>query len=431
MMMNLTIREISLSILLLLLAGAAAHFWRLGVPREIVFDEVHFGKFVTAYCCTHERFFDIHPPHGKLLIAGTARLLGYEGGHAFEHIGQPYGEISPIPLRLFPAVMGIILPLVIFYLLMEFGVSRPVAFLGGMALALDNALLVQTRIIALDGILLAATFGSLLAFLKKQYVLAGALAGLAAGTKFTGLAALGLLGGITFVHLIQSRDAKLWFKRGTLVLASAFLVYLIGWWLHFALLTQPGPGDIWGVPTGHFISDTISLHKTMLGANYNLEATHPDESPWWSWPWMKNSIFYWSGSAGQVIYFLGNPLVWWGSALLFLIAVFDRVRKRMTNDQFTMTNLWIPLVGFLVAMLPFVRIPRALFLYHYLTPLLFTLLFGFTWLDTQIPHRVRNWVVGAGVVSLAAVFFLFSPLTYGLTVSPEWLASLFWLPEWR
>jgi dolichyl-phosphate-mannose--protein O-mannosyl transferase len=36
-----------------------------------VFDEVTFGKFVQAYCCTGERFFDIHPPHGKLLIAAA------------------------------------------------------------------------------------------------------------------------------------------------------------------------------------------------------------------------------------------------------------------------------------------------------------------------------------------------------------------------
>src|SRR5688572_26002849 len=87
----------------LLAVAAATHLIGLGQPREVVFDEVHFGKFVSAYCCTGQRFFDIHPPHAKLLIAGAVKVSGYTGNLSFEHIGQSYGDSSPIPWRIVPA----------------------------------------------------------------------------------------------------------------------------------------------------------------------------------------------------------------------------------------------------------------------------------------------------------------------------------------
>jgi len=45
----------------LLLVGFVLHFFRLDQPASVVFDEVHFGGFADAYCCTGEYFFDVHP----------------------------------------------------------------------------------------------------------------------------------------------------------------------------------------------------------------------------------------------------------------------------------------------------------------------------------------------------------------------------------
>jgi hypothetical protein len=78
----------------------------LSSPRQVVFDEVTFGKFVQAYCCTGERFFDIHPPIGKLLIAAAAKLGGLSSSFQFETIGQSYGTEPVWALRLVPALMG-------------------------------------------------------------------------------------------------------------------------------------------------------------------------------------------------------------------------------------------------------------------------------------------------------------------------------------
>ena len=46
--------------LLLAVLSFTVHFAFLSYPAQVVFDEVHFGKFVAGYF-THQYFFDIHP----------------------------------------------------------------------------------------------------------------------------------------------------------------------------------------------------------------------------------------------------------------------------------------------------------------------------------------------------------------------------------
>lgn len=460
-MTALITRRDYLILLGLAVGGILTHF-ALAYPDQVIFDEVHFGKFVTAYCCTGERFFDIHPPHAKLLIAGAAWLGGYRGGFSFENIGQAYTDVPIAAMRIVPAITGVILPLVIFLLLRTLGVGRTLASLGGSLVILDNAVTIQTRVIALDGVLLVATFGSIAMFLAAKqrsglirlacFVGAGALAGLAAGTKFTGLSALAVVGIMVVVMLLQRRspiNRRAWIGYGALIVSAAAVVYLAGWVLHFALLPLPGPGDAFHVPTSllpphqfnpvNFLRETATLHQIMFDANFNLTAGHPHASPWWSWPFMETPVFYWTSGSAQ-IYFVGNPVVWWGSTLVFIAALLVSVVQFGQRRPVLTTTLWIPVVGFMIAMLPLVRVPRALFLYHYLTPLLFSLLAAIVWLERyHIRHRwseahVRKVATGVVVVALAG-WLLMAPLTYGIplgmssTGAPRSPALLFWTTQ--
>lgn len=431
----------------LLLASFLTQILWLNFPQSVVFDEVHFGKFVTAYCCTGEHFFDIHPPHAKLLIAGTAWLGGYQGGFDFENIGQKYpDDIRLVSLRILPALAGALLPLIIFLLLRQFGASYWAAMIGGYAIALDNAVTVHTRVISLDGVLLVATFGALSAFLAAQkrkdywapvlFALSGALAGLAVGVKFTGLAALGLLGMMVLVKIVQNMRNKDWINwviYGLLILLSAIFVYLLGWWMHFNFLPLSGSGDAWLSPTGNFLQDTIATHKSMLGANYNLTATHPYSSSWWEWPIMKEPIFYWQ-SNGSLIYFIGNPAVWWGGLILFLIAM---GRLLMGKWQEISSYMWIPIVGFIISFIPLISVPRALFMYHYLTPLIFLILIGLLWLDKKIDadnEKNINQILsfyGIAFVLIILGFFWMAPITYGIPLSDFMQKVIFIFPNWR
>ncbi|MFH1354366.1 MAG: phospholipid carrier-dependent glycosyltransferase [bacterium] len=472
-------RERTWLAIIIITAGVATQFMWLDYPREVVFDEVHFGKFVTAYCCTGERFFDIHPPHAKLLVAGMAKLAGYKGGLSFSSIGQKYGDVSPIGFRLVPAIMGVLLPLVLFRLLRQLGGSYAAAFLGAIIAVFDNALTVQNRIISLDGLLLVAIFGAISAYLwmenKQRWVagglLTGALCGLAVGAKFTGLAAVGLIGVLIAWSMLRAttyRMLRRYLAVGLLIAVSGMAVYGAGWALHFALLPLPGSGDAWRVPQWNgfiltdFIRETKELHKIMYDANYNLEATHQDASSWWSWPIMQTSVFYWVYGGGEgragAIYFLGNPLVWWGGSALFIIVLFFaclsllrrlfELRRKFSifpafakgfggRSNFQFSNMmWILIFGYFIAYVPLMRVPRALFLYHYLMPLLFALLAGVLWLDGQgffkpgsVLKQPKYYFVLLGAV--VAMFVIFSPLTYGFLLPRELHDMLFWLDTWR
>lgn len=442
-------------LLILVFLSAMLHLWDLSEPDTVVFDEVHFGKFVTAYCCSGERFFDIHPPHGKLLIAGVAKLGGYEGDFGFNAIGQPYGHIPIFSLRLVPAIAGILLPLIFYSLLICLGASQAAAWFGAILITLDNGLLIQSRIIALDTILLVGIFGALSAFLTAEgagpsqsrrlwLILSGTLCGLAVGTKFTGLTAIGL---IMLIGLLR------WWERPGLapfleqlrrllwVLSAAILTYLLGWALHFALLPHPGPGDAFYAPSGRFLTDLIKLHQVMFQANYGLASPHADSSPWWSWPLMLTPILYWAKEGG-LIYFIGNPLLWWGASLLLLVfgvnLGLQRVSElRLWPEDRPPRSLWIPLAGFSISLVPHILIPRVLFLYHYLPPLLFSLLFVVLCLDHSgwirpggLQAQRRSYFVALALI--LAGFLSMAPLTYGHAFVPGYLELLFRLfPSWR
>lgn len=443
-----------MSLITLLLLGSMLHLAWLGHPHKVVFDEVHFGSFSTAYCCTHKNFFDIHPPHAKLLIAGTAHLLGYNGGVDFSNIGNDFGEVSPVPLRLMPAIAGILLPLILFIILRQLGASTTAAFFGGLLVIFDNALLLQTRLIALDGILLAATFGALALFLAAARAqttwrrigfsfLAGCVMGLAIGSKITAMAVAGLVALYILIQMLDDlrwANIRRWLHQALWVAAGALLIFVMGWALHFALLTEPGLGDGWGKPSGNLLQDIVELQRKMLAANSGLTATHPDSSPWWSWPLMKHPPYYYSTPDAQRFYFLGNPLVWWGSTLLFIAMAGTLLYQSMSGREFKRDArlLWIPIVGYLASYLPLVQVSRALFMYHYLMPLLFAILAGVLWLD-----RI-GWIRAQGlrqqrisfyavIVILLGAFIFVSPFTYGFkagsSMTEKMLTAFSWIPE--
>ena len=441
-------------LLILLLLGSILHLGWLGHPRQVVFDEVHFGSFSTAYCCTHKNFFDIHPPHAKLLIGGTAHLLGYNGGVDFAKIGNDFGDVSPIPLRLMPAIAGILLPLILFIILRQLGASTTAAFFGGLLVVFDNGLLLQTRLIALDGILLAATFGTLALFLAAARAqttgrriglsfLVGCTMGLAIGSKITAIAVAGLIALYIAIQIIDDlrwATIRRWLHQALWIIAGAFLVTVLGWALHFALLTEPGLGDSWGKPSGNLLQNIVELQRKMLDANSSLTATHPDSSPWWSWPLMKHPLFYYSTPDGPRIYFLGNPLVWWGSTVLFIVMSCGLLYQSMSTKEFKRDArlLWIPIVGYLAAYLPLVRVSRALFMYHYLMPLLFAILAGVLWLDRIgwiRPQGLRQQRVSfyAVIVILLGGFIFVSPFTFGFktgaSLTEKMLTAFAWIPE--
>lgn len=420
-------------IILLLVLGFVTRLPFLGTPGEVIFDEVHYGKFVDAYTTTGKYFFDVHPPWGKLVPAFLLKVSGYTGGQSFEKIGTPYSEANVWAIRIFACVLGSLTPLLIFLLLSLLGAGLPACLLGGCVFALDNGFILQSRLLMLYSPLIffqiAALIFMLLAFERSYFgmlALCGLCAGLALGTQFTGLTA-SFVAGMIFLTLSRKKKYSLAHSlQGVGCFALAFLaIYLLGFYLHFHLLPLPGPGDAFYVLQGKFWADLVKLHEVMYSASATLTSSHPDMSPWYAWPMMTKPIFYWIGKNAS-IYLLGNPLVWTVGSYFLLYATFFWPSKRSRPFLF-----WVPFLLFGVAFFPLTLMKRVMFLYHYLIPILFGWIYLVLWMDTKrwIPKiwNEVDWKYGLILGFLVLGFIWIFPVTYGVSVSNFYWKTLPWL----
>src|SRR3990167_8796044 len=147
-------------LLILLVVSVATHFAFFGHPNQTVFDEVHFGKFISGYY-THEYYFDIHPPLGKLMIAGFAKVFDFKPKFSFTEIGKTFPDNKYLALRFLPSLAGTLLPIVIFLLALQLKFTPRAAFIAGLLIAIEDALIVQTHYILMDGFLLLFGFSAL------------------------------------------------------------------------------------------------------------------------------------------------------------------------------------------------------------------------------------------------------------------------------
>lgn len=439
------------AVVLLALLSIAVHFAWIGSPSTTVFDEIHFGKFISAYF-THEYYFDIHPPLGKLILAGWGKLWGFRPGFSFANIGDPFPDRAYIALRFLPSLAGALLPLVIYAIARQLKLSRTASLTAGVLIALDNALLVQSRLILLDSFLLLFGFTSFYCYLRwrnggpRWLLLAtGILSGAAVGIKWTGATFLALILILELIHLWQDRHTtarqRLLPLIGALVIAP-FAVYYASFAVHFALLTHAGTGDAFMTP--RFQHDLVGnahandpelkslsslgkfaeLNIEMYLANQRLTASHPYSSKWYTWPFMQRPIFYWIKDNAR-IYLIGNPVVWWASTVALAVLLLDAMIvgiRRIGATPLMLLGVWF------MNMLPFIGINRVMFLYHYFIALIWAVLM-LAWLLDRSPQRKRI-ALGLTLLSLAT-FLFFSPLSYGSPLPGHSYDIRVWLPSWR
>ena len=81
--------------LMLLLCGTFTRMLRLESPNNVVFDEMHYGKYASLYL-KNTFFFDSNPPLGKMIIAFAGYLAGFDGRFSFDKIGQEYPQELPL-----------------------------------------------------------------------------------------------------------------------------------------------------------------------------------------------------------------------------------------------------------------------------------------------------------------------------------------------
>lgn len=343
--------------LLLAALSFTIHFAFLSYPAQVVFDEVHFGKFVAGYF-THQYFFDIHPPLGKLMIAGFAKIAHVNPVFSFEKIGEDIPGSILFWLRFLPAFFGSLFVLFFSWLAYLTSRSKKIALIAGFLILLDNAFLVQSKFILVDIFLVSFEILTFCFFFLWQrqksfsarwfsyLVLTAFFFGLTISIKWTGLATISIIGVVLFTKIFSKKLAIYLSSplvshpeqgEGSAIDSSAsttlglrttkwtslkesltgmffllligLIIYLIPFYLHFKLLPNPGSGDAFmsnnfqiELKYGRenvdqplsFAEKFIELNKAMLFANASITSEHPFGSRWYSWPIGRKPVYYWN-----------------------------------------------------------------------------------------------------------------------------------------
>ncbi len=434
--------------IILLILSSITHLLFFGQPAAVVFDETYFGTFVNDYSKS-SYFFDIHPPFAKLMTKWVGDIIGFPSNINFSTIGNVLPH-EVLYLRLLPLIAGLLLPVVIYYICRNLNFSKISAFFVGFILCFENSLIVQSRFILFDSLLLLFGFLSILFYLlytkhktnKKFLILSAIFVAFAFSIKWTGLA-FPLL--IIIYEIVRTKNFKKIAKIVGLYAIVGLVFYLAIFAIHFSYLTHSGDGDAFmsdrfqktligsryendtSIKPKGFFGKFIELNLEMYSANKTLTAKHDYSSTWYTWPLMLRPVFYWQNQPeGQFIYLLGNPLIYWLSTIFMMsllsLTVLDKFRNK--------TALFICL-GFLVNFLPFIFIGRVMFLYHYEAALVFAII-AIAFLLEMIPSEKAKKGIFIGIACLCLITFIFfSPLTYGLKLDDKQLNSRMWLKSWR
>ena len=153
------------------------------------------------------------------------------------------------------------------------------------------------------------------------------------------------------------------------------------------------------------------------------------------------------------VHAMGNPLLWWLSTLALLlvigvlvhrILVWLQTRSEASVDTIEQqrpilfpptAEMWLALyliVNWAANLLPWVKVTRCIFLYHYMGCSVFAALALAWWTDRWL-HSPQTRLRGMGVTIIFLVlgaFIFWMPIYLGLPLSQmEWNIRM-WLPSW-
>lgn len=399
--------------------------WRLSLPMEAVFDEVYFPKMASQYLAG-EQFFDIHPPLGKLIIA-IGELL--------------FGNVT-LGWRIMPALAGLAMLPVGYWASYQLTQNKVAAFLFTLWLSLDGLFIVYSRTGLMDGFMILfglAAIGFAWQFYNQRQtgqqawlalLLTGTMAGLALAIKWIGGGFLPLVALMTLLTLWLTKKPKFSLIDGLIWLIAFLLIPALLYILPFLANWQT---DFW--------ANFALWHQQSWNYNIHLNATHPYASKWWSWPFLIRPIwFYYKDIQGQItgVDAIGNPLLWWSSTLAvvysIMILTYSIVVWRRPQDQLIdkkdFYRLLFMVGGWAAFYLPWVRIGRVLFLYHYFASYLFALILTAFWLSRLWANRQSRAVLFLIVGLIFVTALAFVPIWIASPIDRSWFKQLMWFKSW-
>ena len=454
-------------LLLIVFFAFVTRVYRLHLPEGYIFDEVYHSVTAKLIARNDPWAFEwwnpppeentavdwLHPPLAKYTQAASMLLLG---------------ETS-FGWRFSSALFGTLVVYLVGYLSLQLTKNHAISLLAALLASLDGLLLTMSRIAMNDIHVTAAILLTLVLYLRtkpfepnqsvllpKEHLVTGFAAGLALGTKWSGVFVLGviffyeLLAVIEKIStLLKQKNKKKIKQQHTWTSIASHVLLVIGAYVLIpasVYILSYGQMFMQGKDFAHF----KELHSQIWWYQNNLQATHTYQSVPLEWIINKRPVWFHVGyeeGKRADIYAHGNSIILWagaGVALLYAVTLLKKMLNANESNSPLLTLIEIArtpsafvFASYCAMWILWVRSPRIMFFYHYTPALPFLLILLATALvrlyDLPEKYQPLSQAVSITVVLLSILYFIvFLPHWYGIPVSGTFVDSVyFFFDSWR
>lgn len=489
-------RAFLIGLVLILCFATFTRFYRLSIPSEYFFDEVYHAVTSKLIARDDPRAYEwwnppvepntavdwLHPPIAKYTQALSMKA---------------FGENS-FGWRFSSAVFGVLVVAATALLAHVYFKRRSITLLAAFLVSLDGLLLAQSRIAMNDIhvtffiVMATAIYGIYRNQLEEKrpaniwLLLTGVTAGLAMGTKWSGvyiLAAIWLAEFFRIPNRLLPKSQRLIQGLRTLVflglvpaimyLASYSHMFLQGKTLvctgntvkngecycsqessaWVSVLSKISPKNKLKFEAlearggcKRLISHFSELHHQILWYQTHLTATHTYQSRPWQWALDVRPVWqyvnYSQSNTGVIahIYNAGNPILFWFglssvliSLVLFSLHKFKPLIQRKSKLDPSNWRIALLLVSYFIIWVPWSFSPRIMFFYHYAPAIpIMSVLTAYVVVRFWKRAAYLRGVFIAAVALIFLAFVFFYPLNTGLPMQQGYFDTIFNLfPTWR
>jgi Gpi18-like mannosyltransferase len=350
----------------------AVALYRLGIPNEQIFDEVYHARTAMEYIKGVPPYEWTHPPLSKLIAA--LGILGLGGG--FDLAAKTWTEHMAFSWRFTSVIFGGLSILVVYALARSMFKNTAIATIAAGLLMVDGVFFVQSRV-AMTNVyevffIMLSAYGTwrYLETDRSRYLSITALAiGCALACRWASLYAWGLTGLLLLWHawrvklpqwysppsdtesgwrnlgsMFNALDKQKTLQWAGMIVISMFVVPAGIYGLSYVPYVLQGDGTV----TDKLLSwnwqqrgwgRVLSWQTEMWNYHAHLQATHPYNSPWFTWPLMFRPTWYYfhdfkgegglQGIAG--VWAIGNAAIWWASIPALAYVGYLAWRDRLKN----------------------------------------------------------------------------------------------------
>jgi dolichyl-phosphate-mannose--protein O-mannosyl transferase len=401
-------RPLPLALLIFALAEAAFLF-RLAVPHQLVFDEVHYVPAARALIDLSGPANVEHPLLGKWLIAVGMRLFG----------DTPFGW------RVLSTLAGSATVTATFAIVWLITHRRRPSLAAAALSLLGFTVYIQARIAMLDGFMLAflmAAIAMIAATMRQggwwRWTLAAMLLGCAVACKW-----------IAAPYVAFAAAAFVIFKRedprrfpGLAIVPAIMVLGLVSVATYFATFA----------PAFFYASEPLTLARLlpfqleMFERQTQQLPPHTYQSAWWTWPLLIRPIWYLyepADGAQRGILLLGNPAILWSGLVAVAACWWGWVRSGSPR-LFAAAALWTGSLAIWAV------IPKSLgFFYYYYPSSVFIVIAIVLALD-HWRTRTRNWDLALLALAAALAIYFYPVLSAEALPNPGAFRHWTWFSTW-